>query len=218
MSSLPNKIEIVPAILVKSREELLRKIEIVRPYVKNVQIDVMDGVFVPNKTIGIEELQDLPKGIRYEFHWMVHKPEEWIEKINGSFLHCVHVEARMDFERVKEAVREKKGKIGIVINPPTPLERAERYIKDVEEVMVMAVNPGFSNQKYIESVEEKIKTLRKKYPRIRVSVDGGINLETIGRAARAGASKFYTASAVFSAEKPGEAIKKLKEEAEKNAG
>jgi len=216
VGSLPNKIEIVPAILVKSREELLRKIEIVRPYAKKAQMDVMDGVFVPNKTIGVEELQDLPDGIEYEFHWMVQKPEEWIEKINGSFLHCVHAEAKMDFEKVKEAVRRNSGRIGIAINPPTQAEVVDGYIKDVEEVMVMAVNPGFSNQKYIESVEEKIKKLRERYPKMTISVDGGINAETIGRAAKAGANKFYTASAVFSAKDVGKAIKKLKEEAEKH--
>ena len=212
---MPNAIEIVPAILVKSREELIRRVELVRPYVKKVQIDVMDGVFVPNKTIGIEELQDLPGGVEYEFHWMVQNPEKWIEKTRGSFLHCVHAEARMDFERVKEAVG-RMGKLGIAINPPTPAEIVDGYIKDVEEVMVMAVNPGFSNQKYIESVEEKIKKLRKKYPKITISVDGGINSETIGRAAKAGANKFYAASAIFSAANVGEVIEKLKEEARKH--
>lgn len=209
-------VEIVPAILVKSREELLKRIEIVKPYVKKVQIDVMDGVFVPNKTIGIKELRDLPKGMDYEFHWMVNEPEKWIEKMKGDFLHSVHVEARMDFEEVKKVAKRNGGRVGIAINPPTPLERVFEY-SGFEEIMVMAVNPGFSNQKYIEGVEKKIRILKSRYPNMNISVDGGINSETIGRAARAGANKFYAATAVFSAEDVGKAIEKLREEAEKYA-
>lgn len=208
--------EIVPAILVKSREELLKKIEIVKPYVKKVQIDVMDGVFVPNKTIGIEELRELPKGIGYEFHWMVNEPEKWMEKIKGNFLHSVHIEAKMNFERVKEVAKRNGGGVGIAINPPTAVGKIFEY-DGFEEIMVMAVNPGFSNQKYIESVEEKIRILRSRYPKLNISVDGGINVETIGRAARAGANKFYAASAIFSADNPREAIEKLRKEAEKHA-
>ncbi|MEM4335723.1 MAG: ribulose-phosphate 3-epimerase [Candidatus Anstonellales archaeon] len=210
------RIEIVPAILVKSREELLKKIEIVKPYVKKVQIDVMDGVFVPNKTIGIEELRELPKGIGYEFHWMVNEPEKWMEKIKGNFLHSVHIEAKMNFERVKEVAKRNGGRVGIAINPPTAAGKIFEY-EGFEEIMVMAVNPGFSNQKYIESVEEKIRILRSRYPKLNISVDGGINVETIGRAARAGANKFYAASAIFSADNPREAIEKLRKEAEKHA-
>lgn len=208
-------VEIVPAILVKNKEELLKRIELVRPYVEKVQIDIMDGFFVPNKTIGIKELQALPKEIKYEMHWMVHEPEKWIEKIKGEFLHSVHVEARMDFEKVKETVRKNGGRLGVAVNPPTPAEKVFEHEGDFEEIMVMAVNPGFSNQRYNESVERKIRILRGRYPEMNISVDGGINIETIGRAARAGANKFYTASAIFSAEDAGKAIKRLKEEAER---
>lgn len=208
-------VEIVPAILVKNKGELLKKIELVRPYVEKVQIDIMDGIFVPNKTIGIKELQTLPKEIGYEMHWMVHEPEKWIEKIEGRFLHSVHVEARMDFEKVKETVRKNGGRLGVAVNPPTPSEKVFEHEGDFEEIMVMAVNPGFSNQRYNESVERKIRILRGRYPKMNISVDGGINIETIGRAAKAGANKFYTASAIFSADDAGKVIKRLREEAER---
>ncbi|MGC8899637.1 MAG: ribulose-phosphate 3-epimerase [Candidatus Micrarchaeia archaeon] len=211
-----NKVEIVPAILVKNREEFLRRIELVKPYVKKVQIDVMDGVFVPNKTIGIRELRNLPAGMGYEFHWMVNEPEKWIEKIKGDFLHSVHVEARMDFKKVKEVAKRNGGRVGLAINPPTPVEMVFPYEKESEEVMVMAVNPGFSNQKYIPQVEEKIKTLRNRNKDMTISVDGGINVETIGRAAKAGANKFYVASAIFSAQDIGRAVEELMNEVKKN--
>jgi ribulose-phosphate 3-epimerase len=207
------QVEIIPAILVKTRANLANAIESVKPYVKTVQIDVMDDDFVPNKTVGIEELQDLPQGISYEFHWMVQHPEKWIEKISGSHLHIVHVEAKMDFYAVKKAVFDKTAKLGIAINPPTPLEKILPYEKQVSQILVMSVNPGFSGQKYIPEVEEKIRVLRQRNPSLDIEVDGGVNLETISGAAKAGANKLCGASAIFSSKDIKSAIEQLMERA-----
>ena len=207
------ELEIIPAILVKSRADLLKQIELVKPYVKTVQIDVMDNDFVPNKTIGIEELQSLPDGVQYEFHWMVQNPERWIKEINEgrNDLHLIHIEAKMDFDNVKKAVKKVGGTLGVAINPPTPIEKIYPYEKEkaVSQILIMSVNPGFSGQKYISGVEEKIRTLHQRNPDLDIEVDGGISLETIGQAASAGANKLCAASAIYAAESVEAAIDQL---------
>ena len=168
--------EVVPAILVKSREELLAQIEKIKPSVTTAHIDIMDNIFVPNNTIGLESLTNLPSGISYEFHWMVKDPENWISKVPGKHTHLVHVETISDWNEIEKA-RAAGGKIGLAINPPTPIETLYPYItdKDVKHVLIMTVNPGFSGQSYIAEVESKIQALRAKFPTLEIEVDGGIN-------------------------------------------
>src|SRR5574342_395090 len=89
-------VEVIPAILVKGREELLAHIEKVKPSVTTVHIDIMDNIFVPNNTIGPDGLTDLPSGLSYEFHWMVKDPENWLSKVPGKHTHLVHVETIYD--------------------------------------------------------------------------------------------------------------------------
>jgi len=208
-------LEVIPAVLVKTREELLEHISRVRGHVETIHIDIMDNKFVPNFTIGVKELQGLPSGFRYEIHWMVRKPEEWIAKVRGPYMHMVHVEAVGGWEKIVSAVRESGGRLGIAVNPGTSLEKVKPYIKDVERVLVMSVNPGFYGQKYIQDVEAKVRELRKMFPRLEIEVDGGINPETGARAAGAGASDLAAASAIFAKPDVGKAIAELKESLKK---
>lgn len=207
-------VEVVPAILVKTREDLLERIARTRNFARTMHIDVMDNIFVPNKTIGIEEMGELPNGLKYEFHWMVRKPEEYIAQIRGPHLHIVHVEALGDWEAVKRAAAEGGGNLGIALNPETPLEKILPYIKDVKKVLVMSVVPGFAGQKYMKEVEVKVRELRKKFPEIDIEMDGGINPETAKGAVSAGANVLAAANAIFSKQDAGEAIREIKESAE----
>ncbi len=207
--------EVIPAILVKTREDLLEHINRVEHSVSAVHIDVMDSKFVPNKTVGIESFSNLPKSVSYEFHWMVKDPEHHISKTKGPHLHIVHVEAIGDWEAIKKAVKTSGGKLGIAINPSTPLERLEPYLKDVSRVLVMSVEPGFDGQKYMGQVESKIASLRKKFPNLAIEVDGGINPATAQSASKAGADKLAAASAIYNAADPGSAVKSIKESAMK---
>ena len=208
-------VEVVPAILSHTREDLIKKIEQVMPFVNFIQLDIMDGKFVPNKTVGgelVDEILQLPKA-KYEYHWMVNNPEKYMEKIKGAAMHLVHietVESKAHFEQIKKVAKNSGGKVGIAINPPTDLETILPYINEVEEVLVMTVNPGFSGQKYIASCEEKIRKLRKNYPKLNIEVDGGINLETGKRAREAGANILAAASAIFNEPDIQKAIEKLK--------
>jgi len=206
--------EVIPAILVKSREELLLRIAQVRGLVKEIQIDIMDGEFVPNKTIGLNDLADLPEA-RYEFHWMVKAPERWIERIPGPNMHLVHVEAIGTLDAVEAAVKRVGGRLGLAINPETPLERLLPFADRAERVLVMTVRPGFSGQKYIFEMEHKVRRLRELYPELDIEVDGGVNNETVGHAYSSGANLLAAASAIFAAKDVKEAIEALKDRAKK---
>ena len=201
--------EIIPAILVKRKDELLHKISLVLPYVNIIQLDIMDNEFVPNKTVALEDLQDLPEA-NYEFHWMVLNPDKWIEKTPGPHMHLVHIETITDFSLVETAVKKSGGRLGLAINPDTPLEKILPFAEKVEEILIMTVRPGFSGQKYMPEMEEKIKRLRKLYPELNIEVDGGINLETIVPAYKAGANYLAAASAVFKEDRIRENVAALK--------
>jgi ribulose-phosphate 3-epimerase len=204
------KLEVIPAILVKTREDLLDHISRVRVHVKTIHIDVMDNKFVPNSTIGTKELQELPTGLRYEMHWMVQKPEEWIAQVKGPYMHMVHVEALGSWKKVVAAVKKSGGKLGVSLSPETPFEKIKPYLDQVEKVLVMSVHPGFYGQNYIPKVELKIRGLRKIIPKTDIEVDGGINSETGVRAAAAGANNLAAATAIFTKPDIGKAVEELK--------
>lgn len=205
------ELEIIPAVLVKTREELLAQIDRVRPFVKSIQIDVMDGKFVPNKTIGFEELADLPRGPHYEFHWMVKDPENWIPLVPGPYLHIVHIETITSFQDIRNIVREAGGALGLAFNPDTPLEKVLQHGREVRRLMAMTVNPGFAGQKYIGAVEGKIRQIRENFPSMDIEVDGGINLQTIAGAVKAGANKLAAASSIIGQPDIGQAVAKLQQ-------
>ena len=208
------ELEIIPAILVKTKKEFLENIEKVKEYVKEIHVDVMDNEFVPNYTLKPEEIKELPKGVKYEFHWMVENPIQYIKQIKGNHLHQIHVETiQNNWKEIKDVVKESGGRLCIVLNPSTPLQNILPCIQDVERVLIMFVVPGYSHQKYITSMEEKVKELRKRYPTMEIEVDGGINLETISSASKAGADKFVSCSTIFSSNSIKEIVSKLKDNA-----
>jgi ribulose-phosphate 3-epimerase len=203
---------VIPAILAKSREELLCRIAQVRGLVKEIQIDIMDGQFVPNKTVGIDDLLDLPPA-SYEFHWMVREPERWIERIKGPHMHLVHIEALGSLESVQAAVKKAGGRLGFAINPETPIEKLLPLAPKAERVLVMTVRPGFSGQKYIYDMEHKVRKLREMFPKLDIEVDGGVNNETVNHAYKNGANILAAASAIFASEDIKGAIETLKRRA-----
>ncbi len=206
---------VIPAILAKSREELLRRIASVRGLTAEIQIDVMDGEFVPNRTVGIEDLTDLPEAV-YEFHWMVMEPQKWIARIKGPHMHLVHVETVGSpgaVEAVEAAVRKSGGRLGFAINPETPVEALLPLVPKAKRVLVMTVRPGFSGQKYIYEMEHKVRKLRTLFPSLDIEVDGGVSNETAGHAYKNGANMLAAASAIFSSSDIKGAIDDLKRRA-----
>jgi len=205
-------VTIAPAILVYSESDLRSRIASV-PSAQTLHIDIMDGKFVNNITIGPDQLHDLPPRKEVEFHLMVADPLAFIEALPGgqNRIFQVHLESVKPGEerKISQAVNKKGARLCWVLNPSTPLERLLPVIARTSQVLVMTVNPGWAGQAYIKDVEEKISALRLRYPNIAIEIDGGVGAKTIPRAIEAGADRFAAASAVFGQKKPDEALRAL---------
>ncbi|MBM3229612.1 hypothetical protein FJZ26_04230 [Candidatus Parvarchaeota archaeon] len=211
-------LEVVPAILAKTPSEFKEKLEKVSRVCSRVQIDIMDGRFVPNTTLGENEGLYGFVGKTAEYHLMVNDPIEYIEMIAKrlgpidpkSLLFIFHIESPVDAQKVIDFCRSKKYRVGIALNPQTALGEIEKYAKSIDMVLFMTVNPGFSGQRYISQVEDKIKKFRAQHPSMDIEVDGGIGRETVAGAYAAGANLLAAASAIFESKDIKAAIEELK--------
>jgi len=207
------KIDIVPAILVKSRAEFEARLALVAPFVSRVQIDIMDGKFVPNRTLQPEEFPPLPANLEAEYHLMVENPLDYVRKIGKKgAIYEIHVESVKDVGAAIVEIKKLGGKVALVISPDTPASAVEPYLSKIEHVLVMTVYPGFSGQKYLPSMEEKMHRLSALGAI--VEVDGGIDIGTARSAARAGATFLGVASGIFAKPDMKKAIEEMKKDAE----
>lgn len=185
-----------------------------------LHIDVMDGHFVPNLTFGplvVDALKPVTR-LPLDCHLMVSEPEKWIESFAkaGAFGITVHLEASVHLNRLLHQIRELGCKVGISINPGTPVSALEEVLSLVDLVLVMSVNPGFGGQKFIESSIRKIEKLneiRRDYFKDQpflIQVDGGVNPSNIGQLKEAGADVFVVGSAFFSAKDRGDIVRQLR--------
>ena len=183
-----------------------------------IHVDVMDGHFVPNITIGplvvevVKRATDLPLDV----HLMIEDPDRYLEDFAraGSTLMTVQVEACVHLHRTIQAIKALDVKAGVALNPATPLSTIEWILEDVDLILIMSVNPGFGGQKFIPQALQKISALkpmiRAKNPNVLIEVDGGINQETIRSAAEAGADVFVAGSAIFGSSDYGKTMGKLR--------
>lgn len=170
-----------------------------------IHLDVMDGHFVPNLTIGppvirsLRKLTDLP----FDVHLMIDQPERYLEDFAraGANTISVHAEVSPHLHRTLSEIRRLGCQAGVVLNPSTPPEAIEYVLEEVDMVLIMTVNPGFGGQKFISAMVPKLVRLREAIDRsnrpITIEVDGGVNLDTIATLARAGADIFVAGSAIF---------------------
>lgn len=172
-----------------------------------VHVDVMDGVFVPNITMGPPIVKAMKKHstLPLDVHLMIVQPEKYISafKDAGADYLTVHFEACPHLNRVVNQIREEGMKPGVVINPHTPVSSLENIVEYVDMVLLMSVNPGFGGQKFIENTYRKIEELvqyKKKYnPDLLIEIDGGVTLSNAKKLEEAGANVLVAGSAVFSA-------------------
>lgn len=170
-----------------------------------IHIDVMDGSFVPNITIGPEIIRAIRghSSLPFITHLMIDRPEKLVDNFAdaGSDFITVHVEARGDPGEAIKRIRQAEKKAGIAINPPTPLRKAERFLPLVDLVLIMTVNPGWPGQKFIEEAASKISEARvlinEEELGTLIEVDGGINPETGRICAEKGADILVAGSAIF---------------------
>ena len=170
-----------------------------------IHIDVMDGCFVPNITIGplvveaVRKITDAPLDV----HLMINDPDRYLEDFAaaGADWITVHVEACVHLHRTVNRIKELGKKAGAVLNPATPLQSLDYVLADLDLVMLMSVNPGFGGQKFIRSAVEKTAALKEMVDgrglKTGIEVDGGVSPATIGEIAAAGANIFVAGSAVF---------------------
>lgn len=198
---------------------LQREVEMInRSEADWLHLDIMDGVFVPNISFGFPVLEGLKKVCNkpMDVHLMIVEPQKFIPQVaaTGAYMMNVHYEACPHLHRTIFAIKEAGMKAGVTLNPHTPVSMVEDILQDVDMVLLMAVNPGFGGQKFIEHSVEKVRRLkemiRRQGLRTLIEVDGGVNLETGKRLLEAGADVLVAGSFVFKAPDPIETIRKLK--------
>jgi len=172
-----------------------------------IHVDVMDGRFVPNITIGppvVEAVRKVTK-LPIDVHLMIVEPEKYVETFAraGADVVSVHQEVSPHLHRTLQAIRAAGAKPAVALNPSTPAESVEYVLPDCDMVLVMTVNPGFGGQKYIPACTEKIRRLRaladRLQPSLEIQVDGGVKADTAGGIAAAGANVLVAGSAVYGA-------------------
>jgi ribulose-phosphate 3-epimerase len=185
-----------------------------------IHMDIMDGVFVPNISMGpavvamANNVTDLPLDV----HLMLLRPQNHIEAFAkaGSDTILIHIESECDMEDTLRKIRDLGCKAGITVNPPTPVARIFDCLEKglVDEVLVMSVNPGFGGQKYIAAAEAKVAEIRRRYPDLLISIDGGIDQETVKPAAAHGANLFVAGTSLFKAPDMKTAVAQMRANAE----
>jgi len=219
-----NMIKIAPSILAANFSKLAEEVkEVEQAGAKLIHIDVMDGHFVPNITMGpivVEALRSVTK-LPLDVHLMINNPDNFIElfaKAGADYI-TVHVEACPHLHRTIQLIRSFGVKPGVVLNPHTPIESIQHVLEDIDLVLFMTVNPGFGGQKFIHSVVPKIKQLadmiKEKDLAIEIEIDGGINAETIIPCAQAGATIFVAGSAIYSKEDRSKALQDIQQAGER---
>ncbi len=184
-----------------------------------IHVDVMDGHFVPNITIGPLVVSSLKKLTPppLDVHLMIENPERYIEafaKAGAAYI-SVHQETCKHLHRVLQQIKDFGVKAGVVLNPATPVSTIEPVISHVDFVLLMSVNPGFGGQKFIPEVLPKVSTLAKirkeKQLSFLIEVDGGVNTKTAAELKRAGADVLVAGTAIFGAKDYGDAIQSLRD-------
>ncbi len=213
------RIEIAPSILAANFAKLGDDVRIVEEAGADViHVDVMDGHFVPNISLGIPVLASLRKATRLplDVHLMIEQPELYIAdfiRAGGNRI-LVHQEATVHLDRALAMIRELGAEAGAAINPATPVTMLSEVLDKVDTVLVMTVNPGFGGQKFIPNTYEKIRQLNQMRARynatFRIEVDGGVDLENTAKLAQAGANTFVAGTSIFHTADPAAATRQLK--------
>jgi len=184
-----------------------------------IHIDVMDGHFVPNITIGpliVKAVRRVTK-LPLDVHLMISNPDPFVEAFvkAGAHILTVHAEAVTHLHRSIQHIKSAGAKAAVSLNPATPLDALEYVLEDLHMVLLMTVNPGFEGQEFIPEVLPKVRRLREMIDQkglpVDIEVDGGINPETIGLASSAGANVFVAGSAIFYSEDYGRSIRLMRE-------
>ncbi len=183
-----------------------------------IHVDVMDGCFVPNITMGplVVEAVRRSTALTIDVHLMIERPERYIKAFSdaGADYIAVHQEACTHLHRTIQMIREQGAKAGVALNPATPVEALQWILDDLDFVLIMSVNPGFGGQRFIPSALDKVAQLRtiirERGLSTLIQIDGGVNTGTISRISSAGVDVFVAGSAIFGSDDYAQTISELK--------
>jgi ribulose-phosphate 3-epimerase len=213
-------VDIAPSILSADFSRLNEEIEAVeRGGATILHVDVMDGHFVPNLTVGLPVVKSLARATQLpiDAHLMIAEPGRYAEQFveAGAKMVSVHVEADAHLHRTLTSIKSAGAEAGVVINPATPVESLSEALPFADYVLVMSVNPGFGGQRFIETSIDKVRRLRRLIDEsglsTRIEIDGGIDLNNIAAVVSAGAEIIVAGSAIFGTSDPEVAVRGLRE-------
>src|SRR6266496_1961525 len=213
-------IEIAPSILSADFNRLGEQIAMVEGAGASLlHVDVMDGRFVPNITVGLPVVKAISRATRLpiDAHLMIVEPGRYAEQfvVAGAQMVSIHVEADQHVHRTLTAIRAAGAQAGVAINPATPLSALDEALKVADYVLLMSVNPGFGGQEFIPASLDKVRRLRKMIDergfRARIEIDGRIDRDNVADVAGAGAEIIVSGSAIFGAPDPAVALRELRE-------
>jgi ribulose-phosphate 3-epimerase len=213
------RIRTVPAILTDDPAALSKMVSQTETFTDYAQFDIMDGEFVPSRSVSCTQIAALKTTLKWEAHLMVARPEDCLEDFReaGARKIVFHYEATPQPEEIIREIRKLGIKAGIAINPETPVAALANLVAKVDSVLFLAVNPGFYGAKFIPGVLDKIKDFRRHYPGVETGIDGGVKEANIGDIAHTGVDVIYIGSAIFIQPDPAAAYRRLKKLAEENS-
>ena len=211
---------IAPSILAADFANIQREVEMLNSSAADyIHVDIMDGVFVPNISFGIPVTEAIQRHARkpLDVHLMIVNPDIYLEAFRkaGAEVISVHYEACDHLHRSLQAIANLGAKAGVAINPHTPVELLTDVIQDIDQVIIMSVNPGFGGQKFIENTYSKVSRLKDlilaKGAKTKIEIDGGVNIQNAPNLLAAGADILVAGSFVFNSLNPAQTISELKE-------
>jgi ribulose-phosphate 3-epimerase len=204
-------IRLIPAILTDDPAALETMIRLAETFTDYVQIDVMDGQFVPSRSITWEDMDNISTKINWEVHLMVLHPEEYLRNFQkaGAQKAIFHHEASESPREVISEARNLGLEVGLAVNPETTISAILPLIDEMDSVLFLTVNPGFYGSKFIPKVMEKVTELRRIRPDIEIGIDGGIKESNIVQIAQLGVDVIYAGSAILLQPEPAESYRHL---------
>ncbi len=214
---MQRRCRIVPAILTESPQALAGMVRGAEAWAEFVQIDIMDGRFVPSTSVVCRDIAALKPKLRWEAHLMVRDPEDQLQPFAraGAEKLVFHFEATPDPEHVIKLIRRLGVGAGLAVNPETPLSAVLPLAGLVDSVLFLTVHPGFYGAKFLPEVLDKLTGLRRRQPDLEIGVDGGVNEANVARVARLGLDCICAGSAIFRQADPAGAFRRLQELADR---
>ena len=202
---------VAPAILTEDPRALETMVRQAETFTDYVQFDIMDGQFVPSRSITLEHLAGLPMKLSWEAHLMVQHPEKYLEGFRqaGARKVLFHYEATPLSREIISLARNLDLEVGLAVNPETPVSTILPLASEVDSVLFLSVHPGFYGSRFIPEVLDKIVEFRSARPGVEIGIDGGIKEGNIAQVARAGVDVIYVGSAIFLQPQPGESFRHL---------